>query len=362
MQKYQDFFERGHYFVNGVSVDAFADLGFRQNVEFNGMGGDLLPNVEKPVIIYSHDESTYNVNESEEHFWGDSGMTGRAKKSQGCGIMVSDFVCENGTGYLAFSDTQYESYKVEHLKRNSPELIGPKECLLPQSARVLFEYGKNRDGYWNNELFQPQLHLAIQIHNTLYPSYVAVFLLDCSSGHRKMANDALVASKMNKGPGGGQPVMRNGIGQMGALALCQHRNIWRPGMQLPEMISLIEKEEDFRNEKPIVQHLIESAGHEILWVPKYHCELNFIENVWAQSKKFTKEHCNYRLDGLRKTIPLGLACVSVLNCQMYARKSREYMKGYKEGANTANVHENLKTYKSHRRVFDRSIMAQFGSQ
>lgn len=52
--------------------------------------------------------------------------------------MVSDFIKERD-GYLAIPDALYET-----VKQHDPT--------VPQSARVIFEYGKNRDGYWNNEL------------------------------------------------------------------------------------------------------------------------------------------------------------------------------------------------------------------
>lgn len=44
-------------------------------------------------------------------------------------------------------------------------------------------------------------------------------------------------------------------------------------------------QEDFKNEKPLLQLIIEQAGHKCLFLPKYHCELNPIEMVWAQMKQ-----------------------------------------------------------------------------
>ncbi|OJA16726.1 hypothetical protein AZE42_11340 [Rhizopogon vesiculosus] len=38
-------------------------------------------------------------------------------------------------------------------------------------------------------------------------------------------------------------------------------------------------QEDFANEKPMLQHLIESRGHVCLFLPKFHCELNPSEMV-----------------------------------------------------------------------------------
>ena len=41
---------------------------------------------------------------------------------------------------------------------------------------------------------------------------------------------------------------------------------------------------DFVNEKPLLQLVIEKAGHKCLFLPKVHCKLNLIEMVWGQMK------------------------------------------------------------------------------
>jgi hypothetical protein len=44
-------------------------------------------------------------------------------------------------------------------------------------------------------------------------------------------------------------------------------------------------EQDFREEKPLIQLKIEEAGHICLFLPKFHCELNPIERYWGYSKR-----------------------------------------------------------------------------
>ena len=43
--------------------------------------------------------------------------------------------------------------------------------------------------------------------------------------------------------------------------------------------------------------------------PKFHCELNPVKYYWCQAKWYTREPCDYTLEGLRKTVPLALAVV-----------------------------------------------------
>jgi len=51
------------------------------------------------------------------------------------------------------------------------------------------------------------------------------------------------------------------------------------------MQRLLSLQDDFRSEKPLLQLIIEGAGHTCLFLPKFHCELNPIELVWGQAKR-----------------------------------------------------------------------------
>ena len=70
---------------------------------------------------------------------------------------------------------------------------------------------------------------------------------------------------------------------------------------------------DFKNEKNMIEHLLIQNGHIPCFLPKFHPELNPIERVWAQLKRFTKAHCKYTLPSLRKNIPLAYDSVSLDN-------------------------------------------------
>ncbi len=66
-------------------------------------------------------------------------------------------------------------------------------------------------------------------------------------------------------------------------------------------------------------------------LPKFHCELNPIECVWAQAKRYTKAYCKYSIVSLRNTITPALKSVTVENIQNHFRKVRHYMFVYLEG-------------------------------
>lgn len=83
-------------------------------------------------------------------------------------------------------------------------------------------------------------------------------------------------------------------------------------------------------------------------MPKFHCELNAIERVWAQAKVYCWAHTNFTLVKLRQITNPALDSVFVYLIQKYRKAKRAYLEGHKAGK---SVQEAVKKYKSHRRVF-----------
>jgi hypothetical protein len=51
------------------------------------------------------------------------------------------------------------------------------------------------------------------------------------------------------------------------------------------MMQVVSLQKDFTDEKPKIQTDIEAHRHKCLFFPKFHCELNPIENVWGFAKQ-----------------------------------------------------------------------------
>jgi len=68
---------------------------------------------------------------------------------------------------------------------------------------------------------------------------------------------------------------------------------------------------DFRFQKTRVEEMILSKGHRVMFLPKFHCELNLIERVWCQAEQFTRSHCDYSFPNLEKTIDEAFDSVSL---------------------------------------------------
>jgi hypothetical protein len=50
------------------------------------------------------------------------------------------------------------------------------------------------------------------------------------------------------------------------------------------MRKVLENQQDFKDEKPLLQIVIEVAGHKCYFLPKFHSELNLIEMYWGWGK------------------------------------------------------------------------------
>ncbi|KIM53031.1 hypothetical protein SCLCIDRAFT_99323, partial [Scleroderma citrinum Foug A] len=47
---------------------------------------------------------------------------------------------------------------------------------------------------------------------------------------------------------------------------------------------VLDHQSDFQEKKSLVEEVVESAGHLCIFLPKFHCELNFIKYFWGVTK------------------------------------------------------------------------------
>ena len=167
---------------------------------------------------------------------------------------------------------------------------------------------------------------AGRIADFIYPSasHTIVWIFDQSSCHRAFSDDALNVRRMNVRPGGAQPAMRDTVWgrrvqrmvmddgtPKGMRMVLEERGINASRLSADDMRIVLAHHDDFQNEKTIVEHYLESQGHKVFFLPKFHCELNPIERVWGQAKVYTKPHTNFTLQRLRQIINPALDSVSL---------------------------------------------------
>ena len=266
--------------------------------------------------------------------------------------MVSDFIDQHNR-YLKLTDAEFAAVKQADRR-------------AVQSARVLLEYGVEHEGYWTSEKFMANVKNAMKIAKFKYPSqlHTVCWVFDQSSCHRAFAEDALNAKHMNVHPGGAQPKMRDTIwaGKLQRMTLAdgtpkgmklvlKERGINSATPKGDDMRTILSFHHDFRNEKTLVEQFILDEGHQVVFLPKFHCELNPIERVWGQAKCHCRQYSNYTLARLRNIIHPALDSVSTDLILKYFRKIGDYEMAYIEGKKAGKEVENaVKVYKSHRRV------------
>ena len=97
------------------------------------------------------------------------------------------------------------------------------------------------------------------------------------------------------------------------------------------MIKILKDMRDFKFQKTKVEELILTKGHRVLFIPKFHWEINLIEKVWCQAKKYTRANCDYTFAGLEKTITPALDSVDADLVRNFFKKNKRISQGLQRG-------------------------------
>jgi hypothetical protein len=126
---------------------------------------------------------------------------------------------------------------------------------------------------------------------------------------------------------------------------------------------ILELQPDFKEQKSLVREVIEAAGHLCIFLPKFHCELNYIEFFWGAVKRWLRENCDYTFQGLQENLPQALDSVTLETIQRWEHRMYRWMDAYHNGLSAHDAQFKVKEfsskkYSSHRRVPE-SLARQF---
>ena len=101
--------------------------------------------------------------------------------------------------------------------------------------------------------------------------------------------------------------------------------------------------------KKLLETIIVQAGHEAIFYPKFHCELNYIEFYWAALKRYTRENCKYSFPELESTVREGMDNVGLMSIRRFAMRSKRWILAYMNGLTEEQRRYTEHVYRSHQR-------------
>jgi len=212
----------------------------------------------------------------------------------------------------------------------------------------------------------------------VHPGCQGLWLFDQSSNHSALPVDALRASTMNLSKGGKQPKMCNGWfmkdgcrveqemqGQdglpKGAQQVLIERGLWTRNLRLqckgcPESNRsccarrVLAHQPDFLEQRNNLAITVEDAGDIADFYPKYHCELNFIERVWGETKRHTRKNCHFNFQQMTVQVPTTIRSIDIKHVRNYHRRIWRYLDAYSKELNGRMAEWAVQKYKGHRKV------------
>ncbi|KAG2069159.1 hypothetical protein BDR04DRAFT_1022347, partial [Suillus decipiens] len=346
------------------------------------------------LVVWFHDESTFYANDHRKQRWVHMSEGAVPQpKGEGASLMVADFVSAD-YGWLRSPDGK-------------------------ESARILFRAGKARDGYFTNENIVAHAEKAMDILQKYYPHEDHALIFDNATTHLKWADDALSARKLPKSPSkswgitvtkkdssgkavlgaDGKPLkekiqmadgeLPNGDlqplyfskghvkagwfkgmaqilierGYVDALQLraeCKDFKCPSPAGEVDCCCRrLLYSQPDFASVKSVLESSCQARGIKVIFLPKFHCELNFIEQCWGYAKRI------YRMLGpsesesvLEQNVINSLDAVPLSSMRRFAVRSARFIDAYQKGLNGVQAAWAIKKYRGHC-VLPPSIMQEF---
>ena len=107
----------------------------------------------------------------------------------------------------------------------------------------------------------------------------------------------------------------------------------------------------------MLEELFIGTPHSAAFLPKFHCELNPIEQRWGFSKAYCRRLCNYSIGGLRTAVPESLAAVPLDVIRRFCRRVERFVSMYRMEVNGVPFPFKIRNFIMHKYSSHRCIPA-----
>ncbi|CAF2737794.1 unnamed protein product [Rotaria sp. Silwood2] len=313
-----------------------------------------------PRILIFHDESTFKSGEVSAKRWIMEDHTPFFSKGRGRSHMISDFLVQHPSGpFFSLSDAEFHN-AVEKF----PSLSAPSGLsYFNNSATAGINVGQ--EVYFNNETILAQFERLFMLlpFKEAFKDHIVEIIVDNAKTHSAKSYSI---NDFSKGIGTKCSVdsieYTDDNGQLVSVSCYfskgQHKGLSKglvelardlkvpisPSMKLPEIRTRLSTHSAFQNLSKL--ELLAKKYHvKVIFCPKFHCELNSIEGLWCDMKRYIRAYSDQTFSTMLRLIPESRASFEERKIQMKLfRRFWRSLHAYSQGQSYEEV---LKLFFSH---------------
>ncbi|KIJ35023.1 hypothetical protein M422DRAFT_181242 [Sphaerobolus stellatus SS14] len=121
------------------------------------------------------------------------------------------------------------------------------------------------------------------------------------------------------------------------------------------MKRILDLQPDFQEQKSLIQEVIEGVGHLCIFLPKFHCEPNFIEFFWGAVKRYLRENSDSTFKTLQENMGPALASVPLQTIRKWEHRMDRWLEAYDKGLSAKEAEKQVRKFSSHQYASHRRV-------
>ncbi|THG92559.1 hypothetical protein EW026_g8379 [Hermanssonia centrifuga] len=321
---------------------------------------------ERPVVVWYHDESTFYAHDQRQSRWVREGEAPTPyAKGEGHSLMVADFVSADygeqvvAQAQQALAILQQDYPNEDHILVYDNATTHLKRADDALSARSMPKNPPKEGSNWFVEVTERD--------KKGMPSYTAdgkVRKKKVQMAPGKFADGTQQDFYFGEGharagifKGMANILTERGHNVTGLRAECK-------GFRCNSSAGpcccrrMLYNEPDFANVKSVLELTCQSQGVRVIFLPKFHCELNPIEQCWGQAKRIYRlKPFSSKEDDLERNTLDALDSVELAQIRKYGRRCLRFMDAYRKGLDGVLAAWVVKIFHGHRVIPDAVLKA-----